>query len=262
MAYQDRAERGGPLPALDEVEFKVYSQNGEDGILLYLFSLLGSSTKQVVEICAGAGRECNAANLIINRGWRGLLFDGDEGNVAWGKKFYESEKNTFWYPPTFVHAWITRDNVNDLIAKQGFSGEIDLFSLDLDGIDYWIWKALDAVSPRVVVAEVNWTWGPDEAKTIPYDPNFSLPPQEGRSAADNIYYGASLNALVKLGREKGYRLVGCNHWGFNAFFVQEGVGEEWLPEVSPEVCFDTPAMRSRWDPGFIKAHQDREWITV
>ena len=97
--------------------------------------------------------------------------------------------------------------------------------------------------------------GPDEAKTIPYDPEILAATPRGRSAADNIYYGASLDALVKLGREKGYRLVGCHHWGFNAFLVQDGIGEQWLPEVSPEVCFDTPAMRSRWDPSFIRAHQ-------
>ena len=82
------------LPALDEVEFKVYSQIGEDGILLYLFSLLGSSTKQVVEICAGAGRECNAANLIIkDRGLAGILFDGDEGDVA-GERSSMSQRRT------------------------------------------------------------------------------------------------------------------------------------------------------------------------
>ena len=86
------------------------------------------STKPAVEIGAGNGIECNAANLIINRGWRGLLFDGDEGNVAVGREFYESGPNTFWFPPAVAHAWITRENVNGLIAGFGFADEIDLFS--------------------------------------------------------------------------------------------------------------------------------------
>ncbi len=262
MAYQDRAERGASLPSFDDVEFKMYSQNGEDGILLYLFSLLGSGAKTAVEIGAGNGIECNAANLIINRGWRGLLFDGDENNVAVGREFYESGPNTSWFPPAVTQAWITRENLNGLITGFGFADEIDLFSLDLDGIDYWIWDALDCIQPRVVVVEYNWTWGPSEARTVPYEANLSLPPLEGRTRADNIYFGSSLNALVKLGRTKGYRLVGCNHWGFNAFFVQNGVGEQWFPEVSPESCFDTPVMRSRWDPGFLDEHRAREWVAV
>ena len=262
MAYQDRVERGAPLPPLDEVEFKVYSQNSEDGILLFLFSVLGSPTKKIVEICAGDGIECNAANLIVNRGWRGLLFDGDDHNIAAGREFYRSGSNTFWYPPKLVPAWITRDNVSDLVAEHGFAGEIDLLSLDLDGIDYWIWKALECIQPRVVVAEYNWTWGPDESKTVPYDPSFALPPQEGRSYADNLHFGSSLKALVGLGREKGYRLVGCQHWGFNAFFVMDGIGEDLLPEVTTASCFDTPVMRSRWRPEFIEDHQGREWVSV
>src|ERR1700733_14484054 len=72
----------------DEIGFKCYSQNSEDGILLYIFSLIGTTNKVVVEICAGAGVECNAANLIINHGWTGILFDGDANNVAIGKAFY------------------------------------------------------------------------------------------------------------------------------------------------------------------------------
>ncbi len=233
MAYQERAERGASLPSFDDVEFRMYSQNGEDGILLYLFSLLGPGTKTAVEIGAGNGIECNAANLIINRGWRGLLFDGDENNVSVGKEFYESGPNTSWNPPTVTQAWITRDNVNGLITGYGFADEVDLFSLDLDGIDYWIWDALNCVQPRVVVTEYNWTWGPNEARTVPYAANFSLPPLEGRSHADNIYFGASLSALVKLGRSKGYRLVGCNRWGFNTLFVRTE-GEQGFPEVSPD----------------------------
>jgi len=259
LAYQDRAERGAPLPSFDEVEFKVYSQNGEDGILLFLFSLLGSPTKKVVEICAGSGIECNAANLIVNRGWRGLLLDGDEENIAGGRKFYQSNGNTSWYPPTLVQSWVTRDNVNELVSEHGFAGEIDLLSLDLDGIDYWIWKALDCIQPRVIVAEYNWTWGPDESKTVPYDPSFSW----DQGGAGNIHFGSSLNALVGLGRKKGYRLVGCQHWGFNAFFVKDGIGEQWFPEVSTAACFDTPVMRSRWRPKFIEQHKKSgEWVSV
>jgi hypothetical protein len=262
LTFQDRRDRGGPLPSLQDVEFRVHSQNGEDGILLYLFSLLGSPTKKAVEICAGSGKECNAANLIINHGWRALLVDGDTANIAEGEEFYERGQNTFWFPPYLVQRWVTTDNVNDLVQAYGFEGEIDLFSLDLDGIDYWIWQALDSIQPRVVVAEFNWTWGPDEAKTVPYDPGFAVPPIAARSSAEHVYFGASLSALVKLAREKGYRLVGCQQFGFNAFFVRDGIGEEWLPEVSAAACFDTAVMRMRWSPEFVEQHESSRWVSV
>ena len=262
MAYRERAERGAALPSFDDVEFKVYSQNGEDGILLHLFSLLGSPTKKAVEICAGGGIECNAANLIINRGWRGLLVDGDKIQIDRCRNFYLGGSNTSWYPPHIVEAWVTTDNVNELIQEHGFAGEIDLLSLDLDGIDYWIWKAIGCIQPRVIVAEYNWTWGPEASMTVPYDPEFALSPRGGGSWSDNIYFGASLNALVKLAREKGYRLVGCERWGFNAFFVRESIGEEYFPEISPFECFESPVMRMRWNPEFLNEHQSREWISV
>jgi hypothetical protein len=253
MLYKERLERRGPLPTFDEVEFSVHSQNGEDGILLYLFSLLGTPTKRSVEICAGDGIECNTANLIINHGWRGLLIDGNDWNINRGNEFYSSSR-TPWFAPAIELAWITAENVNELVEKRGFAGDVDLLSLDLDGVDYWIWKALDVVRPLVVVAEFNWVWGPDESFTVPYDPGFRI---------DGQYYGASLAAYTKLAYEKGYRLVGTEGWGFNAFFVQAGVGEEILPEVSSAQCFDTPVMRMKWKPEFIaRLRAKREWVPI
>ncbi len=75
--------------------FKAYSQFEEDGILLYIFSLIGNTNKKVVEICAGNGQECMAANLIINHGWQGYLFDGLEENIKSGQNFFANHKQTF-----------------------------------------------------------------------------------------------------------------------------------------------------------------------
>jgi hypothetical protein len=85
LQYQDLVRRGIGLPEFQDVEFRVLSQNTEDGILHYIFSLLGTTNRHVVEICAGDGIECNAANLIVNQGWRGLLFDGDAQQVERGR---------------------------------------------------------------------------------------------------------------------------------------------------------------------------------
>ncbi len=218
---------GEPLPSFGDVEFRAFSQNGEDGILLYIFSLIGYVNKTCIEICAGEGIECNSANLILNYGWMGLLVDGDDGNVSRGKKFYARHRDTFSFTPAFAHAWVDRETVNNLIRSYGFEGEIDLLSLDLDGVDCWIWEVLDIVQPRVVVVETQCIWGAERSVSVPYHRDFKSPLIKGFG----VYSGASLPAFVKLGRRKGYRLVGTQAPGFNAFFVREDVGADVLPEV-------------------------------
>ncbi len=235
LRYRELAERGVILP-FDEVEFRSYSQNGEDGLLWYIFSLIGTTSKTCVEICAGDGRECNSANLIINHGWTGLLFDGNADHVRTGQQFYRSHRDTFTYPPNLVHAWITAENVNELISSNGVSGEIDLLSLDIDGIDYWIWKAIEVISPRVLIAEIQAIWGSEASVTVPYHPSFKAEFIQGFG----VYSGASLPAFVKLGRAKGYRLVGCQRYGFNAVFVRADVGCTLLPEIPAQQCFEHP----------------------
>jgi hypothetical protein len=263
LHYRQLLERGEGLPSFDDVEFRVHSQNGEDGILLYLFSLLGAPTKKCIELCAGDGVQCNTANLIVNHGWRGLLVDGDEANIWKARRFHWPGRDTAWFPADIVQAWVTAENVNDLMQDHGFGGDVDLFSLDMDGIDYWVWKALASARPRVVVAEYNWTWGPSESKTVPYDPHFRIPSERWTPDGDHLYFGASLQALTKLARAKGYRLVGCQRWGFNAFFVQDGVGEKALPAVSPEECFDTPVMHMRWTPQHVERTRAKgAWVSV
>ena len=250
LKYKELLAARAPLHPFGEVEFRCFSQNGEDGILLYLLSLLGTTNKRSVEMCAGNGIECNTANLIVNHGWTGLLVDGNPDNVARGQKFYTESRDTFIKPPRFVHAWITADNVNDIIRDNDFAGDLDLFSLDIDGNDYWIWKALDCINPRVVVLEYHAAWGPDRAVTVPYREDFQL------DLNTHPYYcGASLPAFVKLGRQKGYRLIGSQRYGFNAFFLREGVGDDLFPEVDAAQCLGADAGRD-WDWG------GREWVDV
>ncbi len=229
--YQDLRRRGLPPLGFRDVELRAFSQNGEDGILLYLFSLIGFTNRRAVEICAGDGVECNTANLIVNHGFRALLLDGDANHVAHGEAFYAQCRDTCYDPPVFLHRWVTRANVNAMVGEQGFDGPIDLLSLDLDGVDYWIWQALDCVEPRVVVLEYQPVWGPEHAVTVPYRDDFALD-----FSRQPFYCGASLAAFVKLGRAKGYRLVGCNRQQFNAFFLRAGVGEDVFPEVPAARC--------------------------
>jgi hypothetical protein len=248
LRYQELKRQPGALPDLSEVEFRCYSQNGEDGILLYLFSMLGADNKKAVEICAGNGIECNAANLIVNHGWRGLLIDGDKDQIAQGQAFYAACRNTWVAPPTLLASWVTAENVNALIQGQGVMGEVDLLSLDLDGNDYWIWKALDCINPRVIVLEFNAACGPEKSLTIPYQPDFRLD-----FKIQPYRCGASLPAFVKLGRQKGYRLIGVQSLGFNAFFVRSGLGEDLFPELQPQECYERNQRLRDWAPSWLES---------
>jgi hypothetical protein len=231
LRYQELLRQGAPLPRLADVEFGCFSQNGEDGILLYLFSILGTASRKCVEICAGDCIECNSANLIVNHAWTGLLFDGSAANIARGNAFYHERRDGLsFYPPRMVETWITAENVNDLLRDNRFQGDVDLMVMDLDGMDYWIWKAIDCIQPRVVVVEYNQDLGAERAITIPYRSDYSHDWRFGYPVS------ASLPAFVKLGRQKGYRLVGCEHFGINAFFVRDDLGEGALPEVEAAAC--------------------------
>lgn len=254
-AYRDMLREGKPLPKLDEVGFRAYSQFDEDGILLYLFSLLGVAHKSSVEICAGIGYECNTANLIINHAWDGLLIDGNPEHVRIGRAFYAAHPDTFWRQPTFVQAWVDVESINDRITENGFTGEIDLFSLDMDGVDFWVWKAITCINPRVVVLEINPVVPADLCVAIRYDREFVY------TWDKKAYNNASLAAWVKLGREKGYRLVGCNRNRVNAFFVRNDLGADLLPEVSVASCLDNRFSREMVAAQWAEV-ADKDWVAV
>jgi hypothetical protein len=219
------------LPAADiqGAEFRAFSQWGEDGILQHLLRHLPVSRKIFVEFGVENYTESNTRFLLTNNNWAGLVIDGSRENVEYIKK-----DEIYWrYNLKAENAFITKDNINDLIHRNGISGEIGLLSIDIDGNDYWVWEAINAVIPSVVVVEYNSRFGPERAVTVPYDPEFF------RTTAhySNIYYGASLAALCLLGKRKGYSFVGCNTAGNNAFFVRSELRPAMLPEITPAKGF-------------------------
>lgn len=234
LHYQQLRDLHLPLPHFQDTGFRVYSQADEDGLLVYLFSLLGTTNRVLVDIAFASPYGANTTNLLCNWGWTGLLIEGAPAGVEQSRRFFSSHPDTAIYPPKLINAWVTSENINTLLEDNGIRGEIDLFSLDVDGVDFWLWKSLEVIHPRVVVLEYHNIWGAEHAVTVPYKPDFSS------HDTHTDYLGASLVAFVKLGREKGYRLVGCNRYGFNAFFVQDGLGEEVFPEIQPAQCLQHP----------------------
>lgn len=205
-------------------EFQVYSQWGEDGIIQYLLRQVPVQRRIFVEFGVEDYTEANTRFLLINDNWAGLVIDGSAAHVGTIRR-----DSIYWrHNLKAVESFITRENINDLLRDNGISGEIGLLSVDIDGNDYWVWEAIDVVNPAIVVVEYNSRFGPERAVTVPYDPAFI------RSQADPscVYYGASLSALVALGKRKGYAFVGSNTAGNNAFFVRRDLRPDSLPELT------------------------------
>lgn len=229
MHYRNLLAESKKLPNINDVGFRVFSQTDEDGILLYLFSLIGFTNKKCVDIAFASPYGSNTANLICNHGFSGVLICGNRDEKDLSDDFFNRHPDVKLFPPTIVQAWVTAENVNKLLRDQGLAGDVDVLSLDIDGIDYWLWQKLDVISPRVVVVEFQSMWPADKSVTVPYDPAF----QRLRIHPD--YFGASLLAFVNLAQKKGYRLVACNKHGFNAFFIKnELLSESVLPTMTVE----------------------------
>lgn len=183
------------LENINLFEQRIYSQNGEDGILKIIFDKIGTTNKFCVEFGVEDGTECNTRYLIDKGGWNFLQMDcGDN------------------LPATIKKEFVTAENVNQLFKKYDVPREFDLLCIDIDFNDYWVWKSISEYSPRVVAIEYNHHFPPADAKVVKYDPQAKLKTPS--------YFGASLLALAKLGKSKGYTLLVCDNRGVNAFFVR------------------------------------------
>lgn len=200
------------VKSLEDVEFKIFSQAGEDGIIQFLINNIEILNKTFIEFGVENYSEANTRFLLENNNWSGLIIDGSIDNIDFIKK-----QDYFWrYDLKAVSAFITAENINDLIVSNKISGEIGILSIDIDGNDYWVWKAISCIDPVIVICEYNSVFGKDRAITVPYDPKFYFENYH----YSGLYFGASLPALCDLATRKGYTFIGCNSFGSNAFFVR------------------------------------------
>jgi hypothetical protein len=189
---------------------QVYSQSDEDGIIREIFRRIGATNRIFVEFGVGTGLENNTLALLFE-GWSGLWIEGSAEHVRRMRKHLPRILADGRL--RLIEARITRDNIDGLIASAIRTGEIDLLSIDLDGNDYHVFRAIRCVRPRVLVIEYNARFPPSVDFCMPYDDNHVW------DRTDR--FGASLTFLETGLAESGYRLVGCNLTGANAFFVRE-----------------------------------------
>lgn len=230
-----------PHAELSDLEFSSFSQWGEDGIIQYLIQNMEIPQKIFVEFGVENYLESNTRFLLQNNNWAGLVFDGSEKHITQLK----SDPIYWRFNLKAETAFITRENINELIKKNGISGEIGLLSVDIDGNDYWVWQAIDSIKPRIVICEYNSTFGPDHAVTIPYDASF----QRNKAHYSNLYYGCSIAALELLGHKKGYTLVGSNSAGNNAFFVRNDLGANFVSKSAKQAWVASQFRESRNQAG-------------
>ena len=208
---------------INSFERKIFSQHGEDGILDFIFSVIDTTNKFLLEVGCDDGSQCNTRYFLEN-GWKGILIDNFsyKRNFPWidpvSKPKKISQKSQEPSIPSTISPFlkketVTMENINKILAKYSVPPKIDLLSIDIDYNTFWIWKAIEACTPRVVVVEYNSSISISESKVVKYLPEAEYDWTD--------YFGASLLAFVKLGKEKGYSLVGCDSAGSNAFFISD-----------------------------------------
>lgn len=226
---------------LSDIEFGVFSQWGEDGILDWLVHHYGDMPRSFVEFGVENYVESNTRFLLQARNWKGLVIDGSDENID----FIRNDDVSWKHDLISVSKFITRENIDSIISGSGFTGDIGILSVDIDGNDYWVWDAISCVNPCIVIAEYNSTFGDIFPITIPYASDFV----RSNAHKSNMYYGASIRALEQLARSRGYELVGCNGAGSNAFFVRQDRAAQFFDRIEDVRVYPALIRESRGESG-------------
>jgi len=224
---------------LQDHEFKVFSQWGEDGILQWIIDHIEIRNKTFIEFGVEDFRESNCRYLMMSRGWSGFVLDGSERNV-------DETRRAYWhwrYNLVARAAFVTRENIDELLSESGFDADLGILSIDIDGMDYHVLERIERFRPRVIVAEYNALFGDTRPITVPYDQTFT----RGRAHYTDVYFGASLAALKHLASAKGYALVGTNSNGVNAFFIRRDLMRAPFRELSPQEAYTPTTVRQSRD---------------
>ena len=194
-------------------QLNIFTKANEDGILLNIFTKIGTTNKLFIDIGSNDCINSNCANLAFHHNWSGTFIDGNSKILNRGKyiyqKYFKQKSNQF----SFIQATVTKQNINEILSTTSYTKQIDLLCIDLDGNDYHIWNSIDALLPRVVVVEVQVEKG-NTHFIPPYTTEFEL-------YEDDRPKGASSLSMVQLANKKGYQLVAVNKGCYNLFFVQE-----------------------------------------
>lgn len=215
---------------LQNAESRVYSQHGEDGVLIALFEAIPVQHKFLIEFGAHDGfKMSNSRHLIADHGWAGLLIEAD-------KRFY-SKLEALYLESNLVqtrHSFVTPENINQLFHQANAPVDFEFLSIDIDSIDYFVWEALSDFEPKVILVEYNSCLAPLECGGFTRKEAL----QKGAVA------GAGLLEYEQLANSKGYQLIYTELSGGNAFFIHNSC-KKYFPntdwsQITVEKLFQPP----------------------
>lgn len=221
---------------LNDYEFKIFSQWGDDGIIQYLIKNVTIQNNTFIEFGVENYIESNTRFLMMNNNWSGFVMDSSEEAMN-----NLTNRSWYWkYDLTNKAAFIDKNNINLLLADTGFSN-IGILSIDIDGNDYYILNEIDLsiLNPSIIITEYNSVFGSERAITVPYRKDF----ERTKAHYSNLFFGASLSAFNYVATAKGYALVGCTLAGNNAFFVRKDLLNENVKELSVSSAFKDSKFR-------------------
>jgi hypothetical protein len=235
----------------NDYEFKIFSQMGDDGLIQYLIKNIKIENKIFIEFGVEDYLESNTRFLMMNNNWKGFVMDGSEENM-------NRLRNQSWYWKYSLKSkavFITKENINGLLAETGFSS-IGLLHIDIDGNDAHILETLDLskLNPAIIIVEYNAIFGKERAISVPYDKNFIRTMKH----YSNLYFGASLPALTFIANNKGYALVGCNLAGNNAYFVRKNLLNETIKEKTIDEAYILSNYRESQNKDYSLSYLDGE----
>lgn len=215
-----------------DYEFSIFSQFGEDGIIQFLVRTIEIKHKTFIEFGVEDFTESNCRFLLLKDNWKGFVLDGSPSNVSKIRNSYYYWKHDL----TAISEFITKDNIDELLGRSRFDGDLGIMSIDLDGIDYFILSSISQYRPRILICEYNSLFGATRKITVPYESSF----KRFNKHSSGLYWGASLSAISKSADDAGYELVATNSAGCNAFFVRKDCMRHPLQKVNPESVFTIP----------------------
>lgn len=240
---------------LSEVEFQVYSQWGEDGIIDWLVNKFPEIPKSFLEIGTENYKESNTRFLLINKNWDGFIIEADKNSV----KDIKSQR-VYWKHNLIVeNQFVDQNNINTIIKRINIPKKLGLLSLDIDGIDYWVLKKLSVLEPSIVICEYNSLFGQKKAITVPYKKNYI----RSNEHYSNLFYGASIKAFIDLLKKRNYFFIGTNSAGNNAFFVSQNIWKKAKKLIYEKKIFISKFRESRNSKGeltFLNKKKSLEMI--
>lgn len=202
-------------------EGRVFSQDGQDGSLQYIFKHIGVSSKSFVEFGFNGPTYAHDSgansNFLYQLGWRGLLLDGGNDN-----------------PDINLHkTWVDPYTIVSVFSKHNVPKDLDYLSIDIDSTELWTFRSIlssGQYRPRVVSVEYN--------SNYPLESTLCNVGNGYRWGGDRLF-GSALLPLKMVGEEFGYSLANVVSY-LDAIFIRNDLlngsrvpdFETWRPFTS------------------------------